>query len=1024
MSKKSLLQLGYLLNNLSYKKKFILLGAVALLPLLVLLFLNVQEIDSNKEVTILERQGIQYLVPVREFIESTQVHRGMTISYLSGNDDYIEKIDANEKKSVALIAKIDQIDQQFGQKFNSTAEWNNIKKNWDSLKNDWAKIKSKSGDITPQQSFANHTELINQLLSFSLKLSDASTLTLDPQMDTYYLMDLTYLRTINILETTAQIRGLGAGITTRQFVTDQEKLKLAALTNQVERSLQSFEHVMYVLKNYDSTYKQVQPVISTFQASTKELNDLVKTSIIDADTINLDTDKYFDFATQSIKKGYKAYDQVSQLLDHLLEERLQQQQQQYWIVLSIAILTVLVVSLLLFLVARNIIQATNEIKELMNNLAQGNITQENKSKVLSRDEMGDVLRSSYSLQKTIKELINALQTVSEQHHIGEIDATLDEQQFSGVYADMAAGINKMVADHIEMNQKAIAVVQAFGDGDLTPQLEKFPGKKAFVNTAVEQVRANIQALVADTNMLVKAAIQGKLSRRADSRLHHGEFRTIVQGINDTLDAVVNPLNMAAKYVDDIAKGIIPAKITDTYNGDFNAIKNNLNQCIDAVNNMITDTALLADATAKGQLSTRADISHHQGDFRKIIEGINNTLDYVVNPLNTAAQYVERISHGDIPPHITESYNGDFNLIKNNLNTCIDAINRLVSDTNMLSQAATDGRISTRADISQHHGDFRKAVEGVNATLETIAEPIVAVKDAVNTITTAANEISTGNSDLSSRTERQASNLEQTASSMEQLASTVKHNAENAKQANQLALSASDIAVKGGNVVSEVVTTMIAINDSARKIEDIISVIDGIAFQTNILALNAAVEAARAGEQGRGFAVVAGEVRNLAQRSASAAKEIKELITDSVSKTTEGTTLVQNAGQTMEEVVISVKHVADIIGEIAAASIEQASGIQLVNEAITSMDESTQQNAALVEEAAAAAESLVEQANQLANTVSTFKLDNTKENSHTQQRLITNSHHVALSIVKNYPSTEPKRKVAIKQANGPDDWEEF
>jgi methyl-accepting chemotaxis protein len=210
--------------------------------------------------------------------------------------------------------------------------------------------------------------------------------------------------------------------------------------------------------------------------------------------------------------------------------------------------------------------------------------------------------------------------------------------------------------------------------------------------------------------------------------------------------------------------------------------------------------------------------------------------------------------------------------------------------------------------------------------------------------------------------------------MEELASTVKQNAENARQANQMALTASSVAAKGGEVVGEVVTTMSAINESAKKIEDIISVIDGIAFQTNILALNAAVEAARAGEQGRGFAVVAGEVRSLAQRSAMAAKEIKELIADSVSKTAEGTKLVENAGTTMHEVVSSVQRVADIISEISAASLEQTSGIDQVNQAVTSMDETTQQNAALVEEAAAAAESLVEQANQLADVVSQFKLD--------------------------------------------------
>ncbi len=223
----------------------------------------------------------------------------------------------------------------------------------------------------------------------------------------------------------------------------------------------------------------------------------------------------------------------------------------------------------------------------------------------------------------------------------------------------------------------------------------------------------------------------------------------------------------------------------------------------------------------------------------------------------------------------------------------------------------------------------------------------------DTIATASSQIATGNQDLSSRTEEQASSLEETAASMEELTSTVKQNADNARQANQLAVSASEVAVKGGSVVSQVVDTMGSINASSRKIVDIIGVIDGIAFQTNILALNAAVEAARAGEQGRGFAVVASEVRSLAQRSAAAAKEIKTLIGDSVEKVEEGSKQVAEAGKTMEEIVDSVKRVTDIMGEITAASQEQTSGIEQINQAITQMDQVTQQNAALVEEASAA-----------------------------------------------------------------------
>ncbi|WP_343499291.1 methyl-accepting chemotaxis protein [Achromobacter denitrificans] len=284
-----------------------------------------------------------------------------------------------------------------------------------------------------------------------------------------------------------------------------------------------------------------------------------------------------------------------------------------------------------------------------------------------------------------------------------------------------------------------------------------------------------------------------------------------------------------------------------------------------------------------------------------------------------------------------------------------------------------GDLTARVDV-RNTNEIGQLFAALKRMQESLTRTVSSVRRGVDEINVGSHEIAAGNTDLSSRTEQQAASLEETAASMEELASTVKQNADNARQANQLAASASDVAERGGSAVSEVVSTMQEISASSRKISEIVSVIDGIAFQTNILALNAAVEAARAGEQGKGFAVVAGEVRSLAQRSAQAAKEIKGLIEDSVTKVGAGSQQVERAGATMQEIVASVKRVTDIMGEISAASEEQSSGIDQVNRAVSQMDEVTQQNAALVEEAAAAAGSLQEQAQRLAEAVAVFKIN--------------------------------------------------
>lgn len=389
---------------------------------------------------------------------------------------------------------------------------------------------------------------------------------------------------------------------------------------------------------------------------------------------------------------------------------------------------------------------------------------------------------------------------------------------------------------------------------------------------------------------------------------------------------------------------------------------------------------LIQSAVAGDLEKRIDTSTYSGFMKGLGDQVNNMLQAVVDPIRESTRVIQGLANGDLTQTMTGEYQGEFLVLRDALNDSMTKLQKMV------------------AEITQSAGN----------------------------ISSGAGEISQGNADLSQRTEEQASSVEQTASTMEQMTSVVKQNADNARQANQLASGARQEAEKGGDVVGKAITAMSEINASSKKIEDIISVIDEIAFQTNLLALNAAVEAARAGEQGRGFAVVAGEVRSLAQRSAAAAKEIKGLIKDSVSKVEEGSRLVDESGQTLEEIVVASKKVSDIIAEIAAAGQEQASGIDQINKAITQLESVTQQNAALVEEAAAASESMANQSVGLQRLVGQFQIDESLI-QHAPQMSAPPAHAPAAprrSVAATAtPPPVPTRSRATPQDEG-DEWEEF
>ena len=448
-----------------------------------------------------------------------------------------------------------------------------------------------------------------------------------------------------------------------------------------------------------------------------------------------------------------------------------------------------------------------------------------------------------------------------------------------------------------------------------------------IASSLERAVGSLRGFADAQRGLFDAHQQGEIDERLDAEAFPGSFGVMADEINTLVASHIEVNHRVIEIVGAYARGDLSADIERMpgKKAQITAAVDAVKSGMQAVNAEIKG---LVDAAVAGDFSHRGEAQEYEFVYRDMVEGLNALMTSADHGLNEIGALLAAVAEGDL----------------------------------------------TREADADLPGQFGELAANANGTVRQLAQVVGQIRTGSDAISTAAGEIASGNNDLSQRTEQQAASLEETASSMEELTSTVRQNADNARQANQLAIGAVDVASQGGAVVGKVVDTMTAIQESSRKIVDIIGVIDGIAFQTNILALNAAVEAARAGEQGRGFAVVAAEVRSLAQRSAGAAKEIKQLITDSVTKVEQGNALADQAGKTMGEIVTSVKRVTDIIADISAASQEQSAGIEQVNQAITQMDESTQQNAALVEEATAAARSMEQQSEHLVQTVAVFRLD--------------------------------------------------
>ena len=572
--------------------------------------------------------------------------------------------------------------------------------------------------------------------------------------------------------------------------------------------------------------------------------------------------------------------------------------------------------------------------------------------------------------------------------------------------------------HMQESFKAkAAAAREIAAGNLGAEIE-ISSEKDVLGKAMQTVKETLDAMDSDLQDTIEAMKCGRLDERCEPEQHQGSYRALLAGVNEALDAVIKPLRMTADYVDSLGRGCMPPQIDETYAGEYDRIKDNLNSCVTAVHDMSVDVDELTQACVNGELDSRANAERHQGDYRKIVQGFNEALDAVVTPLKRNADVMAQIADGQLPEPMSETYRGDFEAIKRSLNECIVAINRLAEDSQELMESAALGHLEKRADAERHKGDFRTIIAGFNETLDAVIHPfneaafilervsereltvrmdgeymgdfskfkemlntavenldqsMLQVEMASDQVETASVQIDTATQSLAQGASTQAASLQEISHNLKELTSSSQQNTANAQEAQNIAKSAVNSTQTGVSSMERLSQAIDRIKASSDETAKIVKTIDEIAFQTNLLALNAAVEAARAGEAGKGFAVVAEEVRNLAIRSAEAAKNTSAMIEEAERNAEDGVKINKEVLENLGEIDDQISRVGEMMSEIAVSSESQSEDVAMITGAIDQFSSITQENAASSEESASAAQELAAQAAEMRKMVAEFEI---------------------------------------------------